>query len=160
VQESLLKQHCRKDQEAVAVVTATPLTQPAVQEEAAPAATVTKEYAPEEEPDCIFPTDKTNGLNNLSHKGMFWVVRHRWPRLAYFVFNCCHHDIRLIVCKPIRATMILMSGEGSSSPLLAPSLALAEGLSLLPPGTNFFQYEDARKVTRMLKRRTAPKIKL
>ena len=48
----------------------------------------------------------------MSLKGMLWAVRHGWPRIARFAFNCYLRKIRLVVCVPGQVVMILMSREG------------------------------------------------
>ena len=61
---------------------------------------------------------------------MLWTVRHRWPRLTRFAFNCYRHNIRLVVRVPGHMAMILMSREGvAQGDLLAMALC---GITLLP----------------------------
>ena len=74
--------------------------------------------------------DATDGFNNLSRKRMFWTVRHCWPRLARFAFNCYCHEVRLVVRVPGHIAMILMSMEGVTQ---GDPLAMGMyGISLIP----------------------------
>ena len=57
-------------------------------------------------------------------------MRHRWPRLARFAFNCHRHEIRLVVRVPGYMSIILMSQEGVAQ---GDPLAMAlYGTTLLP----------------------------
>jgi len=43
---------------------------------------------PEEDAYAIILVDARNGFNELNHRAMLWMVRHRWPSSSRFAFNC------------------------------------------------------------------------
>ena len=38
--------------------------------------------------EMLLLVDAANGFNNLGKLSMLWTVRHRYPRLATYAFNC------------------------------------------------------------------------
>ena len=72
-----------------------------------------------------------NAFNEGNRKIMFWVVRHKWPSSARFMFNLYRHQSVLVVrCESKKKTIFLYSSEGSTQG--CPLAMLGYGILLLP----------------------------
>ena len=56
--------------------------------------------------------DAQNGFNELSRLAMLWAVRHCWPAIARFAFNCYKHWAQLLLRHPGELPVTILSREG------------------------------------------------
>jgi hypothetical protein len=74
--------------------------------------------------------DAFNGFNELSRKAMLWTVKHRWANGARFAFNCYRHSVVLILRRPGKPCLIILSKEGVTQG--DPLAMLLYGVALIP----------------------------
>ena len=56
--------------------------------------------------------DAKNTFNEIHRVGMLWTVRHIWPSVAPFAFNCYRHWSSLVLKNSNGTASILHSREG------------------------------------------------
>jgi hypothetical protein len=74
--------------------------------------------------------DAANGFNELSRKAMLWTIRHRWASGARYAFNCYRHSAQLILRRPAKACVIILSREGVTQG--DPLAMVLYGLTMVP----------------------------
>ena len=95
------------------------------------------------EPSGTTLVDARNGFNELSRLVMLWTVRHRWPAVAIFAFNCYKHWAQLLPRQPGEPSVTILIREGvTQGDLLSMVLygitlvPLAEELRAADPGSS------------------------
>ena len=70
------------------------------------------DWCDDTEPMALLLVDARNGFNELNRVAALWTARYRWTAGSGFAFNCYRHSAILILRRPGRPCLRLLSEEG------------------------------------------------
>ena len=75
--------------------------------------------------------DARNEFNDMKCLAILWTVRQRWTAGAKFTLNCYRRLVKLLLCQPGDAPLILLGREGVTQ--VDPLSMVRYGITLVPP---------------------------
>ena len=66
---------------------------------------------PADKEEVLLLVNADNCFNLLNRHSMLWTVWHRWAKASRFAFNCYRHEVRLVIRRPGKDAIFLLSLE-------------------------------------------------